>query len=107
MNAMQISHLRAIANYIEAGAPEVATRETHRNHFEGEEEFEVTYNNHIFTCIHRIAFLDTSNLDFYNGTGKSYEIIYDEVAVLNAYDTKAEADDEALAYDLNEILCLT
>ena len=102
---MTQTHLRTIANFIEAAAPEVATRETHRNHIEGEEQFEVTYNHHIFTCTHRVAYLDTTNLDYFNGTGYSWEIIYDEVAVLSAYDTIEDADDEALAYDLNEILC--
>lgn len=82
INAQRLAHLRSITNYIEANAPEVATRSRGGDRYEGEEEFEVTYNNIIYTCIRRVAFLDTSNLDYYSGWGYSTEEIYDEIAVL-------------------------
>lgn len=105
INAQRLAHLRSITNYIEANAPEVATRSRGGDRYEGEEEFEVTYNNIIYTCIRRVAFLDTSNLDYYSGWGYSTEEIYDEIAVLNAYNCTTDEEDEALVDELNEILC--
>lgn len=101
----RLSHLKAIANFIEANAPEVSTRSRGGNRYEGEEQFTITYNHLELDCICRMAMVDTSNLDYCNGTGYSMDVVYDEVAVLNAYDTIAEQENEALVDELNEILC--
>lgn len=105
INAQRLAHLKSITNYIEANAPDIATKSCGGDRYEGEEEFEVTYNNFSFTCIRRVAFLDTSNLDYYNGWGYACEEIYDEIAVLNAYNCATDEEDEALVDELNEILC--
>ena len=101
----RLSHLKAIAKFIEANAPEVSTRSRGGNRYEGEEQFTITYNHLELYCIRRMAMLDTSNLDYCNGTGYSMDVVYDEIAVLNAYDTIAEPENEALVDELNEILC--
>ena len=101
----RLSHLKAIAKFIEANAPEVSTCSRGGNRYEGEEQFTITYNHLELYCIRRMAMLDTSNLDYCNGTGYSMDVVYDEIAVLNAYDTIAEPENEALVDELNEILC--
>lgn len=103
--AQRLSHLKSIVRFIEAEAPDPSTREVRPNYFEGEEEFIVSYEHIDFACERRLAFIDTSNLDYYNGTGYSYVVVYDEVAVLNAYDVNTGEDNESLVYELNEILC--
>lgn len=101
----RLNHLKAIANFIEANAPEVATCSRDGNRYEGEEQFTITYNHLEFDCIRRMVMVDTSNLDYYNGTGYSFDVVYDEIAVLRAYDTIAEQENEALVDELNEVLC--
>jgi hypothetical protein len=101
----RLSHLKAIVNHIEANAPGVSTRSRGGNRYEGEEQFTITYNHLELYCIRRMAMVDTSNLDYCNGTGYSMDVVYDEVAVLNAYDTITEQENEALVDELNEILC--
>lgn len=103
--AMRKSHLIAIANYIENKAPEVGMRETRRNYYEGEEEFSVDYETITLDCIRRTAILDTSNFDYHNGTGRSEEVVYDEIAVLNAYNALTEESLDELVNELNGVLC--
>ena len=104
MNGQQIAHLKSIVNTITAAAPGVATHQTRLNVYEGEEQFDVEYDNFIFTCVRRVGYLDTSNLDYYNGTGYDCDVIYDEIAVLEAWNTTTEEDDDSIVYDLNERL---
>jgi hypothetical protein len=103
--AMRKSHLIAIANYIENNAPEVGMRETRRNYYEGEEEFSVDYETITLDCVRRTAILDTSNFDYYNGTGRSEEVVYDEIAVLYAYNPDTGEELEELVQELNATLC--
>lgn len=103
--AMRLSHLKAIANTIETNAPEVPMRETRRNYYEGEEEFSVDYETITLDCIRRTAILDTSNLDYHNGTGYSEEVVYDEIAVLNAFNALTEESLDELVDELNGVLC--
>jgi hypothetical protein len=102
--AKRLAHLQTIISCIEANAPEVATCSRGGNRYEGEEQFTVEYNNLTLECIRRMAMVDTSNLDYANGTGYSMDVIYDEIAVLSCYN-KAGEDNEALVDELNEILC--
>lgn len=103
--AMRKSHLIAIANYIENQAPEVGMRETRRNYYEGEEEFSVDYETITLDCVRRTAIIDTSNFDYYNGTGRSEEVVYDEIAVLNAFNALTEESLDELVDELNGVLC--
>lgn len=103
--AMRKSHLIAIANHIENKAPEVGMRETRRNYYEGEREFTVSYNDIELDCVHRMAIIDTSNLDYHNGTGYSEEVVYDEIAVLNAFNALTEESLDELVDELNGVLC--
>ena len=103
MNVRQ-QFIQSIASYIEASAPEIATREIRPNYYEGEECFTVTYNHIDFECIRRMGLYDTSNLDYYNGTGHSYDVVYDEIAVQEAYNTITEENVEHLVYEINELL---
>lgn len=103
--AMRKSHHIAIANYIENKAPEVGMRETRRNYYEGEREFSVSYNDIELDCVHRMAIIDTSNLDYCNGTGYSEEVVYDEIAVLNAFNALTEESLDELVDELNGVLC--
>ena len=104
MNGQQIAHLKSIVNTITTAAPDVATCRTRHNVYEGKEQFEVEYENFIFTCERRVGYLDTSNLDYYNGTVYDCDVIYDEIAVLEAWNTTTEQEDESIVYDLNERL---
>lgn len=101
----RLSHLKAIVNHIEANAPDVATSSRGGSRYEGEEQFTITYEHLEFGCVRRVAFYDTSNLDYYDGWGYTSELIYGEIAVLSAYDTITEEDNEGLVDELNEILC--
>lgn len=107
MNAKRLAHLKTITDCIYAEAPDVSTRSTGCNRYEGEEEFTVRYENTDLYCVRRLGLLDTSDLDYYNGTGYSCDVIYDDIAVLSAYDTFADEENEALVYELNEILSST
>lgn len=104
-SAMRDSHLKAIALFIESEAPEVALREVRRNYYEGEEPFEVEYEHIHFGCVRRQAIQDTSNYDHYNGTGASYNEIYDEITVVGAYRNDSDENIEELVEELNLKLC--
>ena len=99
------SHLRAIVRHIEQNAPEPATREVQRNRYEGEVLFSIRVENHDLDCVRRVAYTDTSDLDYYNGTGYSSTVVYDEIAVLNAWDVATAEEDDAIVSELNEMLC--
>lgn len=103
--AMRDSHLKMIALFIESQAPEVPLREVRKNYFEGEEAFTVDYEQMQFDCVRRQAIEDTSNYDYYNGTGTSYNEIYDEITVLGAYRQDSDENNEELVEELNLKLC--
>lgn len=104
--AKRLEHLRAIINHINAHAPEVDVKPMGFNRHEGEREFTVEYHNLTLECTRRMAMVDTSNLDYHNGTGHSYDVIYDEIAVQSAYNMAGEVN-EALVFELNEILTVS
>lgn len=99
------SQLRAIVRHIEQNAPEPATREVRRNRYEGEVLFSIRIVNYDLDCVRRVAYTDTSDLDYHNGTGYSSATVYDEIAVLNAWDVATAEEDDAIVCELNEMLC--
>ena len=104
LSASKRQFLKAIVEHVEFKAPDVATMEVGKNRFEGEEKFSVEYNQYLLECKRRSVFVDTSDLDYNTGTGYSYDIIYDEIAVISAFDTETDEENEELCNDLNEML---
>ena len=98
-------YLRAIIAQINREAPTVEGEEIYPSHYRGEKGFIVDYEDMAIDCIRRTAYIDTTNLDYYNGTGYSNEIVYDEIAILGAWNLYTGEDDDELVTDLNELLC--
>lgn len=104
LNQFKRDFIEAVIAEIRYKAPDVANKEVSPNYFEGERRFDVEYNQYMLECIRRSAFIDTSDYDYCSGTGDSYDVVYDYIAVLSAYDTASEQGAEELCNDLNERL---
>lgn len=99
------THITNIARFIEAQAPDVQMEEVRNRYYEGVQDFIVTYGFTEFECERRMGVKDTSNYHYYNGTGDSETIVYDEIVVLKAYDTVTGDEYSNLVTDINLMLC--
>lgn len=97
--------LKSIASYIVANAPEnFPTRYTNRDMYEGEEKFTIIYEHLDFDCLRRAGYIDTSDLDYYSGTGYSCDVVYDEIVVLQAWNNITGDEVADIADEINEFL---